>query len=251
MKLRYDGHGFLSILLGFAACAAAQQAPTLPPWPFTSAVSIGSVQGKVVLDSDGSAVSGVSISLVAAGGGSGAGPASAVRTFTPAADGTFTDTNLAAGRYLVCVKDPSGAVIDPCSWTDSLTTLTAAAGNASTSFTVRVKKASTVSVRVNDTGQILAMTPTDSHAPHILVGASDVRNGFHPARAVQSDATGVSYELPIPVDSPVRLTVYSAQVRLTTGTNQSVPAQGYTTTFVQPSGSVQTNSFSFSAVGRN
>lgn len=251
MKLRYDGLKFISILIGFVACVAAQQAPTLPSLPFTPAVATGSVQGKIVVDSDGSAVSGASISLVAAGGGTGAGSASAVRTFTSAADGTFTVAGLAAGRYSVCVRDPSGSVIDPCSWTDSLTTLTAAAGNTSTSFTVRVKRASTISVQVNDPAQALALTAADTYPPHVLVGAFGVGGIFHTAREVSNDASGRSFGLSVPVDSPVSLTVYSAQVKLTTDSNQPIPPQGYSVPFVQPSNGAQIAPFVFNAVGRN
>jgi hypothetical protein len=181
----------------------------------------------------------------------GASSAATTATATPANDGSFSVASLAVGQFAICVKDPSGAVIDPCLWTDSRTTVNIVAGNMTSGLVVRVKKASAVSVRVNDTAQALAQKSTDAYPPHVLVGAFDARGGFHPAQEVQKDSTGISYQLPIPVDSPVRVTIYSAQVQLATSSNVSLPAQGYSMTFVQPSSQSQTNSFTFNAVGRN
>jgi hypothetical protein len=166
-------------------------------------------------------------------------------------NGSFSGAGLATGQFAVCVKDPSAAVIDPCLWTDSRTAVNITAGNLSSGLLVRVKKASTVSVQVNDTAQALAQKPTDAYPPHVLVGAFDARGGFHPARQTQKNSAGISYQLAIPVDSPIRVTIYSAQVQLATSSNVSLPPEGYSTTFVQPSSQSQTNSLTFNAVGRN
>jgi hypothetical protein len=247
---------------------------TSPAYAFQS--SVGEVQGKVVLDSDGSAVSGVTIALVQTSTTPRATPMNPVNsgtvTTTPistvsapgtapissptaataisANDGSFNASGLSTGQFAVCVKDPSGSVIDPCLWTDSLTTVKVTAGSLSSGLLVRVKKASTVSVQVNDTAQALVQQPTDAHPPHILVGAFDARGGFHPARQ-QKTSAGINYQLAIPVDSPIRVSIYSAQVQLETGASVAVPAKGYSTTFVQPSSQSQTTSFTFNAVGRN
>jgi hypothetical protein len=261
----------------FVVALLASTALFVPPRPvhaFQTAVAAGQVQGKVVLDSDGSAVTGVTITLVQisatpkaaainpvnsgtvtttpiSGSSLAGGSAATTATTTSAKDGTFSVPGLATGQFAVCVKDPKAAVIDPCLWTDSRTSVNVAASSLSSGLVVRVKKASTVTVRVNDTAQALAQKPTEAYPPHVLVGAFDMRGGFHPAREVQKDATGISYQLPIPVDSPIRLTLSSAQVKLATSSNVALPAKGYSTTFVQPSGASQTNSFSFNAVGRN
>jgi len=236
-----------AVLLALAVQMSAQQSPPQPE-PFAPVVALGRTQIKIVLDSDGSAVPGVVVSLTSL---SGTSAASAIQSFVSAADGSITVPNLAAGRYSVCIKDPKSTVIDPCSWSDSLTVLTAAASGGSNMASVRAKKASSVTVRVNDTAQALVATTATAFPPHILVGVFDGRNTFHPAREIGKDATGVTYQLAIPVDSPIRLTVYSAQVKLATATNQPVPAKGYSTIFVQPSASALTKAFSFNAVGKN
>ncbi len=269
---RHTWH-FAAVLLAWAALVPLRQAHAFQASASTSAAA-AQVQGKVVLDSDGSAVSGVTVTLVQVstvpratatspvGGGaitvtpissgsSGAPSTATTATTTPAADGSFSVGGLATGQFAVCVRDPKAAVIDPCLWTDSRTTVPVTAGNLSSGLIVRVKKASTVSVRVNDTAQALVQKPGEAYPPHVLVGALDARGGFHPAQQAEKDSAGISYQIPIPVDSPIRLTVYSAKVQLATSSNVALPAQGYSTTFVQPSGQSQTNSFTFNAVGRN
>jgi hypothetical protein len=180
-----------------------------------------------------------------------ASPGSTTATTTTANDGSFSVGGLATGQFAVCVKDPNATVIDPCLWTDSQTTVNVTSGNLSSGLLVRVKKASSVSVQVNDTAQALVQRPTDAYPPHVLVGAFDARGGFHPAQPIQKNSAGISYRLAIPVDSPVRVTVYSAQVQLASSSNVSLPPQGYSTTFVQPSSQTQTSSFTINAIGRN
>jgi hypothetical protein len=264
---------FVVALLAWAALIPLRPAHAFQAGTTTPAAGAGQVQGKIVLDSDGSAISGVTITLVQVSatpsaisanpvnsgtvtttpvsGGSGAAGAAATATTTSAKDGSFSVAGLATGQFAVCVKDPNATVIDPCLWTDSRTIVNVAASSLSSGLVVRVKKASTVGVRVNDAAQALVQKSTDVYPPHVLVGAFDSRGAFHPAREVQKDSTGISYQLPIPVDSPVRVTIYSAQVQLATNSNVSLPAQGYSTTFVQPSSQTRTNSFTFNAVGRN
>ena len=192
---------------------------------------------------------GAVITTVIAGATASGGATSA--TASAAKDGAFSAAGLATGQYAVCVQDPTAGVIDPCLWSDSRTTVGVTAGSLSSGLVVRVKKASIVSVRLNDTVQALVQRPGDPSPPHVLVGAFDSRGIFHPANEIQKDATSISYRIPIPVDSPIRVIVSSAQVKLTSSTDAPLPAQGYSTTFVQPSSQSVTNSFTFDAVGRN
>ena len=205
--------GRLCFVIGILAWTAL-----LPPREACAfqATAGGQVQGKVILDSDGAAVSGVTITLAQVSAtpransmnppnsgtvtttpiSGGTAGAAATATATSAKDGSFSVSGLATGQFAVCVKDPNAAVIDPCLWTDSRTTVAVTAGTLSSGLLVRVKKASTVTVRVNDTAQALAQKSTELYPPHVLVGAFDVRGGFHPAREVRKDATGISYQLP-------------------------------------------------------
>jgi hypothetical protein len=260
----------LILILALLAAAAAIAPPDASAFP---AANTGAIQGKVVFDNDASALSGVTLTLVRISatpgttvmnppnsgtvtispipGSEPAATATTSASATPAADGSFEVDGLPVGQYAICVKDPAARVIDPCLWTDSRTTVNVIAGSLTGGLIVRVKKASAIAVRVNDTAQALVQKAGEAYPPHVLVAAFDLRGGLHPAFETQKDATGISYQLPIPVDSPVRLTVYSAQVKLATAQNASVPPQGYSTTLVQPSTQAQTNSLTFNAVGRD
>lgn len=232
----------------------------------------GQVQGKVVLDSDGSAVPGAAVTVYRIGATQGASAPNSVNSGTvtttaiagstggttattasaaTAKDGTFSVTGLAAGQFGVCVKDSTSTVIDPCLWPDSLTTVNVASGSLSSGLVVRAKKATLTTVRVNDTGQFLAAASGQATPPHVLIGAFDMRGLFHPAMEVKKDSTGITYQLAMPVDSPVRITAFSAQVKLQTGQGAAVPAQGYSAPAIQPSNQTQPLSFTFNAVGRN
>jgi hypothetical protein len=233
------------------------------------------VQGRVLLDNNGAAVSGVTVILneisttpqatpanplnggtititpIAVGATGISSGATSTATATTANDGSFSVSGLAAGQFAVCVRDAAAAVIDPCLWTDFQTTVAVNSGKLTSGLVVRVKKASTVSVQLNDSAQFLAPTATDTYPPHVMIGAFDARGGFHPAQQTAKQSSGMAYQLAIPVDSPVRLFIYSVKVQLATSSNVVLPAQGYSTTFVQPSSLAQTSSFTFNAVGRN
>jgi len=216
-----------NFVIGFLAVAALTR-PEAQAFQTGAATAVvgGQVQGKIVLDNDGSAVSGVTVTLVQisatpratavspinsgtvttapiSASGATTGTASTITTAS-AANGSFSVAGLATGQFAVCVKDPKAAVIDPCSWTDSRTMVPVTAGNMSSGLIVRVKKASSLSVRVNDTAQALFQRPGELNSPHVLVGAFDARGGFHPAHEAK-DSSGVTYVLPIPVDSRGRL----------------------------------------------
>jgi hypothetical protein len=229
------------------------------------AAASGQVQGKILLESDSSPLSGATITLVpinisvaplsatpisgSNGGSTGSGAATA--TTTSGKDGTFSVSGLAPGQFAICVKDPLGTVTDPCAWRDSRTTVTVVANSPSTGVVVRVKKASVVRIRLNDAIQALAKKATDSAPPHVLVGAFDLRGMFHPALEVHKDSTGTDYQLAIPVDSPIRMTVYSTQIKLADSVNTAISSQGFSGTFVQISSDSQTKTFTFNTVGRN
>jgi hypothetical protein len=149
------------------------------------------------------------------------------------------------------VKSTSGALIDPCQWGELRTTVTVADGVTSSGIMVRLKTASALNVRIADTVQAFALKGGESYPPHVMVGPFDMQGVFHPAIEAQKDATGINYQLAIPVDSPVRLTVYSAKVKLVDAQNVPVPPQGHTEIVVHPSGQSALKSFTFNAVGRN
>lgn len=212
----------------------------------SSSAVAGQIQGKVVLEAGGSALSGATVTAYRIA------PAPAVRVSTSTgSDGSFTVAGLAPGRYGICVKHPSGTLIDPCQWPYIQRPLSVTNGGTSGGVVIRMKKASALNVRVNDTGQFLARKSSEAFPPHVLVGAFDMRGAFHPALQTGKDSSGVSYQLSIPVDFPIRLTVGSPKVKLEDAQHAPVPLKGHSEIVVQPSSQSQQRSFTFNAVGRN
>lgn len=210
-------------------------------------IGTGKIQGQVVLDSNGSAVSGAIVTAYRIS------PAPTVSaTASTGKDGSFTVSSLTSGQFGLCVKSSTAGLIDPCQWVDLLTTVNVTNGSTTSGVTVRLKAASALSVRVNDTAQVLAQAPGAAAPPHVLVGAFDLKGIFHPLNEAKNDSTGISYELDIPYDFPVRLTVYSLKAQLQTGQSTAVPAAGYSVMVVNPSsGQSPQASFTFNTVGRN
>lgn len=212
-----------------------------------TAVGTGKIQGKVVLDNGGAAVSASTVTAYRIS----PAPTVSAKT-TTGQDGSYTVSGLTTGQYGLCVIGSTATVLDPCNWLDLETTVSVTNGAATTGVVIRLKQASALNVRLNDTAQVLAQAPGAAAPPHVLVGAYDLKGIFHPLNRTQDDSTGTSYELDIPFDYPVRLTVYSAQIKLQTGQSAPVAASGYSVMVIHPSGQTQQQpSFTFSTVGLN
>jgi len=211
----------------------------------------GQIQGKVVLDSGGAAVSGAVVTAYRIS------PAPTVSaTASTGQDGSFTVSGLSSGQFGLCVKSSTAGFIDPCQWVDLTTTVAVTNGSTTKNVAIRLKAASALNVRLNDAAQVMALTPSATpgaavSSPHVLVGAFDLKGIFHPLRQTQNDTTGISYELDIPFDFPVRLTVYSASVQLQSSQKAAIPTTGYSVMVVNPSGQSQQAPFIFNTAGRN
>ncbi len=205
--------------------------------------STGQIQGRVTAQIGGAVFAGTVVNVYRVG----QGPAFSTKAIT-AKDGTYAVTGLPAGTYRVCASDRGGTVVDHCLWPD-FHSVVAVAGAQSATADIQLKKATTLSVRVNDPGRNLSRKAGDTVTPHVLVGGFDMSGIFHPAREVK-DAGGSTYELVIPTDFPVRMVVQSAQVAMDDDKRGAVPQQGHSEVVVQPSASAQGPSFTFHATGR-
>jgi hypothetical protein len=213
-----------------------------------SSVATGGIQGQVTLSNNKAPLAGATVTAYRIS------PAPKVSaTATTTANGSFAVSGLATGQYGICVMSANSSLVDPCNWLDLQTTVSVANGNTSSGVTISIQTSSPLTVRVNDAAQYLSQMPTDPAPPHVLVGAFDSKNKFHPAVEIQKDSSGISYQLTIPNDLPVRMLVYSGQVQLTNAqkSNAAVPAQGFSQMVVQPSNQPQLPTFTFSATGRN
>ena len=205
----------------------------------------GQIQGRVV-DSSGAPVSAASVTAYRVG------PTPAPKAAsTAAANGSFSISGLGSGRFGLCVTENSGTFIDPCEWSDLQTTVAVTDGQTSSGVTVSLRKASTVNVQLNDPAQVTARAAGESAPPQVLVGVFDLKGIFHPARESKQAGATTSYVISIPVDLPVKLTVYSPKVKLQTAQQAPVAAQGWSQTIVIPSNQPQSKTFTFNTTGRN
>ena len=93
--------------------------------------------------------------------------------------------------------------------------------------------------------------PGESAPPQVLVGVFDLKGVFHPARETKQAGATTNYDISVPVDLPVKLTVYSLKVKLQTAQQAPVAAQGWSQMIVIPSNQPQSKTFTFNATGRN
>lgn len=208
------------------------------------AFAAGTLSGKVAADVDGAPLAGAKVTVYRSN------PAPGVtQTVTTGADGSFSVSGLAPGRYGICVKPASGAYIDPCGWADLLKTVQVSDGATAAAGSIRLRAATVLRVRVNDAAQALAKKAGDKAPPHVLVGVFDFRGMFHAAAEIRRDGAGVSFELPMPPDLPVTLRVYSGQVKLETEQHASVSAKGYSEVVIHSQKSPPTV-HNFNAIGR-
>jgi hypothetical protein len=125
--------GLVAASLPLVLAFPVRQAAAFQGVPSATATAAVQVQGTVVLDNNGAAVSGVTVTLVqisatpratalnpinsgtvtvtpiSGGAASGASTAATIVTTTTASDGSFSAAGLATGQFAVCVKDPTAA----------------------------------------------------------------------------------------------------------------------------------------------
>lgn len=234
-------YSLLHILVAGALCATALTVRINAQ----TAAGTGQIKGSVVSASDKSNLSGVTVNIFRIGS-----PQPFSAKVVRAGDGTFTASGLATGTYGMCANQPGGMFIDQCEWSDFHSSTLVTTGKITAGAVIHLKKASGLTIRVNDAGTSLARGANEHDPPHVLVGVFDSRGILHPAIETKRDGTGVSYLLPIPVDFPVRLTVASDKVDLEDDRHVAVPAKGVTKVVFQPVNQAQAQSFTFNATGR-
>ena len=122
-----------------------------------------------------------------------------------AADGSFALTGLPAGLYQLCADAPGKELLDPCLW-DRLPAPMTVGALPLTGRAVQLKRGATLSIRVDDPAQALAVAEKSGKG-HLLVGVWSANGLFHPARVTAEDAAGRTYSLEIPVGVTAKLSV--------------------------------------------
>lgn len=141
------------------------------------------------------------------------------------ANGSFSIRNLAAATYLVCVAVKGGAYLNPCHWSASPFTFTVAAGQAIHGAVVRIDPAQQVTVSISDpTGAFASEGKTPG--AHLVLGARAPSGALLPPLLAASSASGRTYNLTIPFDSPTDVVIAPGAFALEDDSGKPVPKGG-------------------------
>ncbi len=147
-------------------------------------------------------------------------PSAAPRTLA-AQDGSFTFQRLPAGQYLVCAQIPqsegarsAAPFLDTCAWGSGQAAVKLAAAQQLTGVTFTAPNGALLQIRVNDPGQVLPQSlpangpPTLEPQLQIVVKGPDLR--AHHAQFVSKDSGGRNYQMVVPLNTALGLTITSS-----------------------------------------
>lgn len=213
------------------------------PSTATSDTGTGQMRGIVTSALDQTAVAAATVSAFLIG----STPAFSTSAVT-GLKGNFILNGLIDGAYGVCVSDKRAVYLDQCQWPDLHTTVVVSKGQIVSGLNLQLRGASAINIRVNDSGQVLTKTFTDHIPPHVNAGVFDMHGMFHPAPEVGRDATGISFQLVVPIGVPMQLSVSSGTVALETEQKLPVASNGVAGGVMQQQ--AQPRTFTFNTVSR-
>jgi hypothetical protein len=181
------------------------------------AQSTSSIQGSAVDSSSGKAVTGA---IVIA---SGVSLPATRRVATSAYDASFQITLLPAGTYNMCMQFPADGYLSTCDWGNAAATVTLSAGQKFTATKVSLKAASILKIHLDDPGQLLNQKTKQGYAQHLVLGVWNGSHFYH-AHVAGTTAVTADYQVAVPFDTALRLTVQS--VTLALGNASKVPLAG-------------------------
>ncbi len=190
-----------------------------------AATGTASIQG-IIKSTDGTIIAGANITygpLAAPHKNAAAAMMPPVGQLLSDSDGAFSIQHLAAGVYLICVSVRNQPYLDPCHWSATPITFTVLDGQAISNAVVTIAKGKQCQIRVNDPTQAFA---NDGATPgaHLTVGVRALSGALHAAVLVTNDATGRTYSVTIPTDTPVSVYVLSGGYQLKDSTGNIVGA---------------------------
>jgi hypothetical protein len=195
----------------------------------------GSISG-TVKGADGSSVTG---GVVTAHFGTGAVTSRFGRTSVSVAirpDGTFQLAPLGEGGYGICVEVPSTIWLGSCEWGNKGTSVSLTQSQPSATISVVLTKGAAVRLRVNDSAGLLTANEAKTPGAHLLVGVGMDNLLFRPAAIVSQDAAGRTYQVVVPFDRSVQISVASAHFQLSEVTGKALAKFGNLIPVLVPSG---------------
>jgi hypothetical protein len=127
--------------------------------------------------------------------------------------GAFQATGLPAGKYGICVRDPTIPYLDTCRWGTRLGRQALTATAATDIGEIVLQKGVFMGVQVNDSNHLLAAQPAPSRSD-LTTGVMTANGIFRPAGLTSTSATRRAYSMVVPVGRPLYLWVWSGDYGL-------------------------------------
>lgn len=139
--------------------------------------------------------------------------------------GVFRADNLPVGDYLFCGRVPETAYLDSCRW-QSPVRVSVVAGSP-TKVNLSLAKGVFVNVRINDALGLLPKGTSETLiAGKLLVGVHLENGVYIGAPSTGSDDLGKDYQVTVPAGIPLRLWLFSRDVRLTDSDGKTISFPG-------------------------
>ena len=187
-------------------------------WPsaaFAQSTGTGSISGHVLSEEVRALRASLTLSFAAARGY----PAPPRRVFT-GANGAFTFSKLAAGKYVLCAQVAASEVapanspyVDTCVWGSGQAPITLTAGKQVGGIVFTAPKGTWLQVRVADPDHVLPQASAKGPAllePELQVMLKGPDNLYRHARFLSSDSGGRNYQMAIPLKTAIGLKIASS-----------------------------------------
>jgi hypothetical protein len=208
------------------------------------AQSTASVQGTIIDAVSKKALSGAYVTAIRVG----LPPAS--QTTISSADGSFQIQSLPPGNYSLCVQLPGGGHLNPCEWEGIVPVIALAAGQTSAGNTLQLKPGATVKVRFQDAAQNLSQKTKQGYDPDLIVGVGGPRGLFRPLHQAGKDNAGADFDLTVPSDLTLTLSVSSKSLTLADDKGGALPGNAGHQDFQCGSADPQPKQFVFTITGK-
>lgn len=151
-------------------------------------------------------------------------------TTTTGAKGDYTFNNIPPGKYNLCVQAPGGPHLNNCEY--SAPAQVTLATSQSATQNISVTQGAVFQLRLDDPRKLI--TPVDDiflvvHLPNGLA---------RPMRLASSDATGRTYDAPVPLKTSVRLSIISSHLQIADDKNNSLAPKSAAANSPQTSGGI-------------
>jgi hypothetical protein len=176
------------------------------------------------------------------------------RTTRSGADGAFQIQGLIAGAYSLCAQVAGDQYLDPCQWTGGPATVTLAPGQIVTGLSMKLTPASIVHIQVRDPQKTLSLKTKDGRTPGLSIGVTGPKGLVYPARrlggpAPQSASDTYSFQLAIPRDTTLILSIASHDLKLSDSNGVALPANASQQAFQHATADPNPKSFAFTISG--